>query len=181
MGEIMISDYFKYLECIKCGSKENLNSYMIFASEQRSIWFSNRVHVTTVGIEVPTCHNCITEFNNWKNKDSLLLRAVLVCLCCLSVPCLYLVIAYVWSNISGSGYVGVPIVVFSVVILTLTSLIGSKNIIHNKKDSNPNKYVKLAHHGIKYVKPQKKGGWIRYEDWIQNKMKEVIETQYRSS
>ncbi len=77
-----------------------------------------------------------------------------------------------------SGYVGIPIVIFSILILSLTILIGSKNIIHNKRDSNPNKYVKLAHRGIKYVKPQNQGRWIRYEDWIQNKMKEVIETQY---
>ncbi len=141
------------LKCVRCGERGDLHEYRYQKTRSQG-----RYSTKTMSILVPICNNCEEKFRKYEK-----MRWVRYCSYCLVIVIFFLAAFYTPSYYGGynGGYLmgyAIPIVIFGAFSIEWVLL---------QHRSNRRKFMKFSYGtDTPKIKPQGKGVWINFNDWI---------------
>ena len=166
-----VYELMQQLECIKCGSRENL---IPFACSYSKVTGSKRRGRTTTtyynvhSVAVPVCYQCNKEFKEWGST-----RTLIICLMAIGFIAFWLGITFFIVNSALGGNEPMDLQIFGIVIGVILLAIGIPlYLLHKKKDTNLNNYMKMGADLVPFIKFS--NSWVKYENWA----RKIINQQY---
>ena len=162
-----VNNLIKSLECLKCGTRENLLPYKLSYSQyissrrvsKRTTEYTYKVH----SIPVPVCFHCQKQFKKW-NTGKLLITLLGIAGFFPFWPSLIFFFISLGPMGGEPSFLQVLGIILGIVIMAVAITLYYR---HKKKDSNPSNYMLMGPDLIPYVKP-KNQSWVKYEHWLRS-------------
>ena len=161
-------EYFKTLQCVRCGSIENLKPYKC-SSYQRTSVKSTSLYTRETGIlysnELPVCETCVKKFKRYPKiyriSGAILAHGIIAVL--FGGNALFHSYTMEVLEFRNPAYMSITIGMIVAVIAGLVLGFNRTSI------DNPKKYidVKGGMYGMVRIKPEKSKVWFPYKEWVE--------------
>lgn len=154
-------EYISLLQCVRCGSIENLKIF-IKGSYQQTSYKSTRRYTRTTGItytnEFPVCEMCVDKFKKYGNK-----RGKSRCSLILGIFIIWYAVIAIFFSLNNPPFLTFTMIAFFIA-LSLIVIGGAIYGINKKSLDNPENYMDVSL-GVARIKPENSEKWIPFNIW----------------
>jgi len=166
-------EFFNTLQCVRCGTIENLKSYKHSSFLPRSVK-SSRHYTRVTGItytnEFPVCKTCGNKFKRYR----LIYKVSDVNLFLGITALLYGGVALLFSYTMEASEIRIPAylsITIGMIVAVIAGVVFGFNITSVDKPKN---YIRIGMYGKAIIKPEKSEDWFPYNEWVDYVSKDRI-------